>query len=127
MFFRAEQFQGQCFRPALQAVAQIVRQNLPANKRNNRAHEYKKKGNTRMNLKLIFTLFTVLQFFGCASNKYILPAINGLSKNVQVTEFQKKAIYNCAKLFPNETQISFGLISDASVKFVGIIRTNDTM
>jgi hypothetical protein len=104
-----------------------VRQNLPANKRNNRAHEYKKKGNTRMNLKLIFTLFIVLHFFGCAGNKYILPAINGLSKNAHVTEIQKEAIYNCAKLFPNETQISLGLISDASVKFVGIIRTNDTI
>lgn len=80
-----------------------------------------------MILKLIFTFFLIILFWGCASNKHIHPAANGLNENDQLTELQKETIYNCGKLFPNETQISLGLVTDTTVKYIGIIRKNDTI
>lgn len=78
-------------------------------------------------LKFIFLLFIIIGILGCASNKYILPAVNGLSNVDRITEYQKETIYNCGKLFPEKTQISIGLISDTTVQYFGIIRENDTI
>lgn len=78
-------------------------------------------------MKLFFTCIIIL-FFSHLSEGQNLSAVKGLdySDNLLTNE-QKDLIFEKTKSFPNNTEISFAVITDGSVEYYGITRTEDTI
>jgi CubicO group peptidase (beta-lactamase class C family) len=78
-------------------------------------------------MKKIVILFIGLLFWSCTKGQ-ATKAVNGLEATIEgVTTDQLEAIYNKTKEFPNQTQLSIGLIKNGKVHFVCIKRTKDTI
>jgi len=78
-------------------------------------------------MKKLNLLFLVIALISC-SDVISQFAKNGLqSVNSQITAEQTELIFENAKSFPEKTQISIAIIEDANVKFIGVIRINDTL
>jgi CubicO group peptidase (beta-lactamase class C family) len=81
----------------------------------------------KMKMKKLNLLFIAIALISC-SEVISQFAKNGLlNVNSQVTEEQAELIYENAKSFPENTQLSIAIIEDANVKFIGVIRINDTL
>jgi len=78
-------------------------------------------------LKKITIFFFSLLLWSC-SNGQAPEALNALDAAKEgISENQLEAIYKHVKRFPNETQLSIGLIKNGEVLFAGIIRRNDSI
>ncbi|MCC5917355.1 MAG: beta-lactamase family protein [Cryomorphaceae bacterium] len=72
---------------------------------------------------IINSLFTLV---GCSRFVEVKPAINGLSSN-HISQAEMDSIYQQAKNFPNNTQLSIALINGDNVRYVGVKRLEDTL
>jgi len=78
-------------------------------------------------MKKYVTIILGIIFASC-SNEGIKVATNGLENQaIQITNKQSKLIFEYTKLFPNNTELSIGIIDNGKVKFIGIKRINDTI
>jgi len=79
-------------------------------------------------IKIIITiLLTFFKFSNCIFAQDSI-AINALEKpDNKITEEQLNLIYESNNVFPNNTQLSIGLIKNNEVYFYGIERNNDTL
>jgi len=78
-------------------------------------------------MKKMTVLFISLLLWSC-SNAQDPKAFNALSASREgVSKSQLEAIYKHVNRFPNQTQLSIGLIKHGEVHFAGIIRKNDSI
>lgn len=69
-----------------------------------------------------------INFIPYTDKKVSQNVINGLNTNHNsINERQKKLIYNNAKYFPNNTQVSFALIQNGNITYYGIERVKDSI
>lgn len=78
-------------------------------------------------MKKITIFFLSLLLWSC-SNGQQSKAVNGLDASIEgLTTEQIETVYNKVSPFPNQTQLSIGIIDNGTVHFAGIKRVNDTI
>jgi CubicO group peptidase (beta-lactamase class C family) len=78
-------------------------------------------------MRKIILLFLTLSFWSCSKGQ-VSKAVNALDPSVEgVSTKQIEAIYTQVQRFPNQTQLSMGIIQNGEVQFAGIIRKNDSI